>query len=136
MILAPLPARVGGRVVAEHLREQRHALGDVRVVIAGDHRHRGRAERQAIELAARELELATQGEVRDVARAEDVIDTLLVEIGDHRLERGHVIVAAPVREQVHRADPPLVREVEPASPVVREQVEVRAVSETHTTQPE
>jgi len=118
MILDPLPARIRRRVVAEQLREQRHTLGDVRVVVTGDHGDVERPERELVELAARELELAAHRQVRDVAGAQHVLDALRVEILDHVLERGHVIVAAAARQEVHRADPALVHELDPAPAVV------------------
>ena len=129
--LGPLPARIRRAQVAEHLGEQRDPGGDVGVVVARDAGDVLGPHGQLGELRAGELELLAQREVRDVAGAQDVIDLLRVEIRDHVVERGHVIVAAPVRQQVHRADPALVREIEPPRPVVRQQVEIGAVREPH-----
>ena len=88
--------------------------------------------RELVEPGARELELAAEREVRDVAGAQDVVDAERVEVVDHLLERGHVIVAAAVRQQVHRADPALVRQLEPARAVVRQEVKVGAMREAHS----
>ena len=54
---------------------------------------------------------------------------LRVEIFDRVVERGDVILARAVRDQVHRADPALVRELDPARTFVRQEMEVGAMRE-------
>jgi hypothetical protein len=107
------------------------AVLDVRVVVAGDDRDAGGAQRQAIEALAGVAELAGQREVGDVAGADDVVDALGVEVGHHVVERRGVVVAAAAGDQVHPPDPPLVQVVERARPVERQQVQVGAVRESH-----
>src|SRR5262245_11407733 len=131
ILLGPRPAGVARREVAEQLGEQRDALGHVRVVVAGQDGDVAGAVRKMIEFLTREYELLAQREVRDIARTQHVVDALRVDIGDHVVERRDVIVAAAIRQQVQRADPALVREVEPARAVVRQQVQVRTVREFH-----
>jgi len=40
------------------------------------------------------------------------------------VERTAVIVGAAMRHEVHRADPALVREIEPARPIVGQKVQI------------
>jgi hypothetical protein len=126
----PFPARIAAVVLVEESREQADALGDVRVVIAGQHGDVVGAVRELVEPPARERELLFEREVRDVTGAQHVLDALRVEVLDHLVERRDVIVARPVRQQIGRADPALVRELHQARAVVRQEVQIGAVRES------
>ena len=130
-----LLAAAGAGIAAHIVRPVRPGLVplhlDVGVVVARDHRDPGGAQAEPIEARARERELLTQRQVGDVAGAQHVVDAGGVEILDHVVERVDVVVPAAVRQQVHRADPALVRELEPARAVVRQQVQIGAVGQAH-----
>jgi hypothetical protein len=72
-----------------------------------------------------------KGEVGDVAGADDVIDAEAVEIDDQVFERVGVIVARPARQQVHHADPALVRELNELRSFVGQEVEIGEVRDAH-----
>ena len=127
----PLPIGIRAMVLVEDLREVGDPFGDVGVVIAGDHGDLVRPAGELVESDARERELLGEREVGDIAGAQHVVDALRVHVLDHVLERSHVIMAAAVRQEIHRADPALVRELEPARAVVRQKMKIGAVREAH-----